>query len=249
MIKKADVRNTRHTAPESVKKVKSIKQILVKNKMEAERLSQCWQKTLPKKFKPSWMPVKNGVLWWPELPPNAFVAFNLQKNDLPTIFVCYFLHVRSSVTYEWESIEDRTFLFCQLDQNVFPGVCRVSISISVQDGHYLYSRISWPDCIDNSHHFMSVNQKTQEKLITSEDPGQSARICHWWWKYLPWPQDHLPTRRLPIKKVANLTGCEANLVLSEVSFLILRMLCPVSAQLGLLRLAKCQPGQTGLTKL
>jgi len=41
MIKKADVRNTRHTAPESVKKVKSIKQILVKNKMEAERLSQC----------------------------------------------------------------------------------------------------------------------------------------------------------------------------------------------------------------
>ena len=97
MIKKADVRNTRHTAPESVKKVKSIKQILVKNKMEAERLSQCWQKTLPKKFKPSWMPVKNGVLWWPELPPNAFVAFNLQKNDLPTIFVRYFLLVRSSV--------------------------------------------------------------------------------------------------------------------------------------------------------
>ena len=30
-----------HTAPESVKRVKSIKQILVKNKMEAERLSQC----------------------------------------------------------------------------------------------------------------------------------------------------------------------------------------------------------------
>ena len=43
-------------------------------------------------------------------------------------------------TYEWESIEDRTFLFCQLDQNVFPKLCRVSISISVQDGHYLYSR-------------------------------------------------------------------------------------------------------------
>ena len=68
-----------HTAPESVKRVKSIKQILVKNKMEAERLSQCWQKTLPKKFKPSWTPVKNEVLWWPELPPSAFVAFNLQK--------------------------------------------------------------------------------------------------------------------------------------------------------------------------
>ena len=68
-----------HTAPESVKRVKSIKQILVKNKMEAERLSQCWQKTLPKKFKPSWMPGKNGVLWWPELPTSAFVAFNLQK--------------------------------------------------------------------------------------------------------------------------------------------------------------------------
>ena len=32
---------SRHTAPESVKRVKSIKQILVKNKMEAERLSQC----------------------------------------------------------------------------------------------------------------------------------------------------------------------------------------------------------------
>ena len=30
-----------HTAPESVKRVKSIAQILVKNKMEAERLSQC----------------------------------------------------------------------------------------------------------------------------------------------------------------------------------------------------------------
>ena len=44
-----------------------------------------------------WTPVKNGVLWWPELPPSAFVAFNLQKNDLTTIFVCYFLHVRSSV--------------------------------------------------------------------------------------------------------------------------------------------------------
>ena len=44
-----------------------------------------------------WTPVKNGVLWWPELPPSAFVAFNLQKNDLTTIFVRYFLHVRSSV--------------------------------------------------------------------------------------------------------------------------------------------------------
>ena len=32
---------TMHTAPESVKRVKSIEQILVKNKMEAERLSQC----------------------------------------------------------------------------------------------------------------------------------------------------------------------------------------------------------------
>ena len=90
MIKKADVRNTRHTAPESVKKVKSIKQILVKNKMEAERLSQCWQKTLPKKFKPSWMPVKNGVLWWPELPPSAFVAFNLQKMTYPLFLFATF---------------------------------------------------------------------------------------------------------------------------------------------------------------
>ena len=45
-----------------------------------------------------WMPVKNGVLWCPELPPSAFVASNLQKNDLSTIFVRYFLHVRSSVT-------------------------------------------------------------------------------------------------------------------------------------------------------
>ena len=157
-------------------------------------------------------------------------------------------------TYEWESIEDRTFLFCQLDQNVFPKLCRVSISISVQDGHYLYSRymrsaglfvlttvITW----------VSVNQKTEEKLITSEDPGQSARICHWIGdeNICLRPQDHLPTRRLPIKRVANLTGCEAKLVRSEVSFLIFRMLCPVSAQLGLLRLAKCQPGRTGLTKL
>ena len=32
---------TDHTAPESVKRVKSIAQILVKNKMEVERLSQC----------------------------------------------------------------------------------------------------------------------------------------------------------------------------------------------------------------
>ena len=45
-----------------------------------------------------WTPVKNnGVLWWLELPPSAFVALNLQKNDLSTIFVRYFLHVRSSV--------------------------------------------------------------------------------------------------------------------------------------------------------
>ena len=44
-----------------------------------------------------WTPVKNGVHWWPELPPSAFVAFNLQKKDLTTIFVRYFLHVRSSV--------------------------------------------------------------------------------------------------------------------------------------------------------
>ena len=73
---------TWHTAPESVKNVKSSKQILLKNKMEAERLSQCWQKTLPKKFKPSWMPVKNGVLWWPELPPSAFVAFTARKMTL-----------------------------------------------------------------------------------------------------------------------------------------------------------------------
>ena len=34
-------RGASHTAPESVKRVKSIEQILVKNKMEAERLSQC----------------------------------------------------------------------------------------------------------------------------------------------------------------------------------------------------------------
>ena len=86
-----------HTAPESVKRVKSIKQILVKNKMEGWTPMQCWQKILPKKFKPSWTPAKNGVLWWPELPPSAFVAFNLQKNDPTTIFVRYFLHVRSSV--------------------------------------------------------------------------------------------------------------------------------------------------------
>ena len=33
--------NACHTAPESVKNVKSSKQILLKNKMEAERLSQC----------------------------------------------------------------------------------------------------------------------------------------------------------------------------------------------------------------
>ena len=109
----------------------------------------------------------------------------------------------------------------------------------------------WTVCIDNSHHLMSVNQKTEEKLITSEDPGQSARICHWIGdeNICLRPQDHLPTRRLPIKRVANLTGSEANLVRSEVSFLIFRMLCPVSAQLGFLRLAKCQPGRTGLTKL
>ena len=29
-----------------------------------------------------WQAFNNGVLWWPELPPSAFVAFNLQKNDL-----------------------------------------------------------------------------------------------------------------------------------------------------------------------
>ena len=44
-----------------------------------------------------WTTVKNGVLWWPELPPSAFAALNLQKNDLSTIFVRYFLHVWSSV--------------------------------------------------------------------------------------------------------------------------------------------------------
>ena len=46
-----------------------------------------------------WTPVNiDGVLWWPELPPSAFVALNLQKNDLSTVFVRYFLHVRSSVS-------------------------------------------------------------------------------------------------------------------------------------------------------
>ena len=42
--------------------------------MEVERLSHCWQKILSKKFKPSWTPVKNWVLWWPELPPSASMA-------------------------------------------------------------------------------------------------------------------------------------------------------------------------------
>ena len=44
-----------------------------------------------------WQAFNNGVFWWPELPPSAFVAFKLQKNDLTTIFVRYFLHVWSSV--------------------------------------------------------------------------------------------------------------------------------------------------------
>ena len=56
------------------------------------------------------------------------------------------------------------------------------VTISIQG---ICAAQRWTVCIDNSHHLMSVNQKTEEKLITSEDPGQSARICHWWWKYLP----------------------------------------------------------------
>ena len=101
------------------------------------------------------------------------------------------------------------------------------VTISIQG---ICAAQRWTVCIDNSHHLMSVNQKTEEKLITSEDPGQSARICHWIGdeNICLRPQDHLPTRRLPIKRVANLTGSEAKLVRSEVSFLIFRMLCPVS---------------------
>ena len=54
--------------------------------------------------------------------------------------VKYHLRFDPLYTYEWESIEDRTFRLCQLKQNVFPGLCRESISISGQDDHYLYSR-------------------------------------------------------------------------------------------------------------
>ena len=37
-----------------------------------------------------WMPVKNGVLWCPELPPSAFVAFNLQKMTWPLFLFATF---------------------------------------------------------------------------------------------------------------------------------------------------------------
>ena len=71
--------------------------------MEVERLSK-WSPLMTgatfKCIEGGRMPVKNGIIWRPELPPSAFVAFNLQKNDLPTIFVCYLLHVRSSVESE-----------------------------------------------------------------------------------------------------------------------------------------------------
>ena len=77
---------TTHTAPESVKRVKSSAQIL------------------GKMADGGWTPVNiDGVLWWPELPPSAFVALNLQKNDLSTVFVRYFLHVRSSVVSAWNT--------------------------------------------------------------------------------------------------------------------------------------------------
>ena len=52
----------------------------------------------------------------------------------------------------------------------------VTISNQEQD---ICAAQRWTACIDNSHQFMSVNQKTQEKLITSVDPGQNARNCHW----------------------------------------------------------------------
>ena len=80
----------KHTAPESVKRVKSSAQILDKS------LSGGWAPQMHLEVAPvirglhCWTPVKNGVHWWPELPPSAFVAFHLQKNDLTTIFVRFF---------------------------------------------------------------------------------------------------------------------------------------------------------------
>ena len=37
-----------------------------------------------------WQAFNDRVLWWPELPVSALVAFNLQKNDLPKICALLF---------------------------------------------------------------------------------------------------------------------------------------------------------------
>ena len=75
---------------EKCKRVKSSAQFL--DTMHWWRLNTCqkWRslmtKATSKCIDGGWTPVKNGVLWWPEL-PSAFVAFNCQKNDLSRNFL------------------------------------------------------------------------------------------------------------------------------------------------------------------
>ena len=71
-----------------------------------------------------WTPVKNGVLWWPELPPSAFVAFNLQKMTYP-LFLCTTLYI-SGVVCAVKNIMD---LQCLYWKGLYPVHALVSTKI------------------------------------------------------------------------------------------------------------------------
>ena len=61
-----------------------------------------------------WQAFNNGVLWWLELSPSAFVAFNLQKNDLSKICALLFTLLTLSGAV-WVSFIKKTdkHLFCK----------------------------------------------------------------------------------------------------------------------------------------
>ena len=142
-----------HTAPESVKRVKSSAQIL------------------GKMADGGWTPVNiDGVLWWPELPPSAFVALNLLKNDLSTVFVRYFLHVRSSVVSAWNTDKYFKYFFTY---EVLPSP---SLPFPYPRWYYLWTA---------PYNILDVHVETFYHFM---EWFQLSELFHWseLWKYVTW---------------------------------------------------------------
>ena len=142
-----------HTAPESVKRVKSSAQIL------------------GKMADGGWTPVNiDGVFWWPELPPSAFVALNLQKNDLSTVFVHYFLHVRSSVVSAWNTDKYFKYFFTY---EVLPSP---SLPFPYPRWYYLWTA---------PYNILDVHVETFYHFM---EWFRLSELFHWseLWKYITW---------------------------------------------------------------